>query len=263
MAISCSFWETFGKASAVLTLAATAYGLWIAMFPSKEDVVASVYYQRYVISPDLITAIDGLRAALYETEITKALATIPDLDVPEEKLEKIGKNIYEVSKSKWTPKFQYDIEKYRSFTAVIIKNTGDKAAKNIHIDTPLNGVVLVTRNDNTQSVSNFNQSIKVGDLRANNSVTLSIWSEEGMSEHYEEDFNLTHENGLGSFNFSTRVTGFDKFLVNYKYGILWVLLMGLWFLISAATRKPNNTSSASQDVVESKDAKKGVKDDAQ
>ena len=252
-------WEVFGKISAVLAVITMVIGIKVAIFPSSEELKGIIDYSQYAVSPDLWESLSNLKDSSEDNGLRQILRDIDESDekikLDYEMIESLSEGISKSLDQSWSEKFKarYNNRIYEQMVSIKILNDGDIAAKNVVLDMPLKGIAILDGQDGKEEVLEIVKSVKLGDVRPNNQVSLVMWSENSVAFHNEDEFYLSHESGIGEIEFVIKATGIDSFLIDYKFGIFMLFLLLLWFAVASLSLMNSQDESSKKIEDESKE----------
>lgn len=227
-------WETFGKVSAVVAFAATVIGIWGVLFPKSAEIEVHGYHESFALPPDLsemmkATSVNfrkyGLDDALSE-QLEKSQVVLDSAS-----LLAVRDAVSAIFEKSWNGKFSNQIQRYDGFVYLTATNQGESTAKDIVLDLPLSGVALLTSQNEAQNIVDFKKSIKLGELRPKNSISIAIWAEDYRSYIEDHDFSVSFDSGVGSVSLSVKVDGFVKLIEEHRFLASWLLSMVALFLL--------------------------------
>lgn len=242
------FWIFWGKLSAVIITIGVLITIYIQIFPSESELIAEDNYYKFALPVDLIdkislyntsVSVDSIKKYIREYDEKNKTNMSDEFDFRYYLNNKLG-GIFK--------KFNYNPNYYNGHFYFSIKNVGAKISEDIIFHSPLNGIALITREDDTQTIEEFNRQIKLNSLRPNESLSLAIWSKYFSSFYGEDEFRLTDSNGSGDFSFPTYVTGFAEFVANNLFilifGLILFLLISFGILIDYCSRSTNENQES-------------------
>lgn len=238
----------FGKISAILVTLTAVITIVSYFFPQAEDLEVRGSFHTFALPPNLSKMLKDLKVGQSYQAIRDHL--IEDhskikFNLKKEEIIALSELIEDSFKSIWVDDFKYQVQKYRGLIVLDIKNTGSKTAGKIILDLPVSGIALITRQDDSQKTIKFNKKIELEDIRPKNRTQIAIWSENKAGIYDEDEFYLTHANGVGEFSFGKTVYGFSRFFD--EKSVLFFLIFGIFFIFGIISLLPspstNNVSS--------------------
>jgi hypothetical protein len=227
-------WELFGKLSLVLTIVATAIVVWKFAFPHAEEIEATGHYANFALPPNIVFALRKFREKKYSVDIFEYIEkenSTNNLGLSPEVIYTVSESLHTYIEKFWPSEFSYEDQPYSGLVFLSIENTGSKQAEKLVVDMPLEGLALITYQDEKQEVRDFSRKIEVGDLRPKNSVHLMIWSKQKMSAYDEEGFHVSYANGVTEFTFGKVVYGVARFFDDQKLLLGWLFSMFVLFVL--------------------------------
>lgn len=225
---SNKFWGSVGKLSALVFLIGGVITLWSYFFPHAERIEVTGSYREYRLPPNLVSMLDAMRDKHVSYRIRDYLLMEKKeskIDLTENQISDISSSIENMIMPLWDDAFKYDTQKYEELIYLTVKNIGSKTAQDITLDVPVKGVALVIQQDDSRKVMKFNKKIELEDIRPKNRLKIAIWSKNNIGAGDEDEFNLTHANGVGKFDFGKNVFGYEKLFINYWP---YLILLFMW-----------------------------------
>ena len=256
------FWIFFGKVSAVITTFAALVAIWVVGTQISEDLELYVDSRSYSVRPDLKDKISKHFSTYSHDNLSKL---IKNSSLPKELIENefiLVNFIRKLQDDSWGMEsvlHSYDLPRYRGYNHLVLSNNGDKVATEIAIDFPEKGIALIIDQDNSKKLISFNQVIKLNDLRANNEITLVIWSENKLSRYEYKEINITHHNGVGEVIWPIEAKGLSLYIQIHPYLTIlffYLIFMFAMFLgsVTGSSKKEEGKKDAGKsktDIVES------------
>lgn len=232
---SNKFWGHVGKLSVSLGLILMLINIWDYFYPHTERIEVIGSYKEYRLPPNLVSMLDTMRDKRASHRISDYLLMEKKeskIDLTENQILDISSSIENMIMPLWDDEFKYNTQKYEELIYLNVKNIGSKTAQDITLDVPAKGVALVIQQDDSRKVIKFNKKIELEDIRPKNKLKIAIWSKNNIGASDEDEFNLTHANGVGKFDFGKNIFGYEKLFIDYwPYLILlFIWLSGMLFM---------------------------------
>ena len=258
MSSESRFWNNFGKFSAVVGTIAAVVAILAAFNRSGgEDVHLYIESAPYKLTPKLQKLIENrrsfARSIVLREEVTSSLPG--DLD-SETKINvlKVVEDLYEQS---WEIFDAVDFNNYRGISFLELENTGTVAATELIVDIPDDGMAQVILADGTEVINQFKNALKVGDLRAGNTVDAIVWTTSPLSTYDLEAINVTHKTGKGTVSWPVTTNRFGRFFGEYPYFvplIVYILLMIGGYFGSLTKESADQKNESKEQASEAEDA---------
>ena len=226
------FWVFWGKLSAIAFTLAALVTLYFQVFPSKSSLtVVGASFGQYALPVDVVERLkkidnkissDSLENYLSEFEITNKTKLANKTDL-----------LYFFSKKLRNDISYYSIipNEYRGFLFFRITNDGSKPSEDIYFSLPLNGIALLTEENDKQTVVKFKKEIKIKELRPRQSISIAMWTEYSLARYDEEEIKISDKEGMGSISMSYEVDGFAKFIAKNLFFISFIIIIAFISLI--------------------------------
>jgi len=226
-----SFWDIWGKISAIIFTLAAIIGI-IVSFPKKEidlDITGDSY--QYQLHPEIKKEFQNILDKCSEKYIFEKLKSyFKDKYLNENNVLEVSSLLSKDINNSINRKVFDDEVLYSEIIVINIKNNGTKTAKNLSLKIPDSGRYLIITPTTEKIDGDFKKIIKIGDINAKEKYQVFIWSGFyiGLFDDMFDGYYYAYEQGAGNIKFPYRIFGIiARIFANSKI----VLIIALFILL--------------------------------
>ncbi|MDZ4847193.1 MAG: hypothetical protein SH857_16800 [Chitinophagales bacterium] len=201
-------WSSFGKFSLVAATFWTIIQIVSSLNQDEKQFEALIEINDFVIPDELKIYISPVEQLKKAEELTDSIVHIDTMSVYDRWI------LSQAIRNFVTEKYSINFNHYFDDLAIIdLKSESNKVVKSINVDIDGKGYFQLLDQNKKSTYGNFDQTIKIGDLRALNSMKLYLWTEYKIQPsdvriNYEDDFIIPSE--------TIKVSGFFAWLGKYS-----------------------------------------------
>jgi len=209
----------------LVTAIATIIGSYIALSTPSADIKAEITKQVSYLPPQFDKLLDATLGSSSHESLSKLInETIPDSDF--EKRDKLYKEFRSRMNTLWSGPFTEGIGQYETMIFIYIANEGSAVAKDVYIDLPQHGLLMVQddKNENVE-VSDLTRRYKIPSIRQQGTYKVWAWFPTTNQKFNEFEIRIGNDQQAAEIAYRKNFKGLQARVAEFY--LVFLLLAGL------------------------------------